>query len=82
MSCRVLGYAIEDAVMAIIVRSLREKGTGAIRGRLIETDVNFPCRSLFSKCGFTLMGDHWILEDYQEPAVPGHVTVMELEMQR
>jgi FkbH-like protein len=79
MSCRVLGYQIEDAVMANIVQAIRAKGVGTIVGRLVETDVNFPCRSLFSKCGFAGMGERWILEADQDIAVPGHVTIRELE---
>ena len=79
MSCRVLGYEIEDAVMATIVRSLRAKGIGAIAGRLVETDVNFPCRNLFSKCGFTEHGQNWLLLGGHDIAVPGHVTIRDLE---
>lgn len=78
MSCRVLGYQIEDAVMAMIVRALREKGFGAIRGYLVETDVNFPCRGLFAKCGFADIGEHWVLEDDRNITVPDHVTIREL----
>lgn len=80
MSCRVLGYEIEDAVMATIVRSLRAEGIGAIVGRLVETDANFPCRNLFSKCGFTEHDqEEWLLLGGRETAVPGHVTVRDLK---
>jgi FkbH-like protein len=75
MSCRVLGYQIEEAVMATIVQSLRLRGCDAIAGRLIETEVNFPCRTLFSKCGFTREGAGWILLPSETILVPGHITV-------
>src|SRR5205823_4882148 len=52
MSCRVLGYEIEEAVMAHIVRGAMNGGDGEVVGRLIETKANFPCRDLFQKCGF------------------------------
>lgn len=75
MSCRVLGYQVEEAVMATLVDQLRAAGIGAIRGLLRETDVNFPCRTLFSKCGFVADGDDWILPADARVAIPGHVSV-------
>lgn len=79
MSCRVLGYQIEEAVMSTIVASLREHHHEQISGRLVETDVNFPCRPLFSKCGFTNEGELWLLSPDQEVPMPAHVTFEELE---
>ena len=75
MSCRVLGYQVENAVMAAIVRGLRAAGAAAVRGRLIETDVNFPCRSLFAACGFAQDGEWWTLDADRVVEVPGHVVL-------
>jgi FkbH-like protein len=75
MSCRVLGYQVENAVMAVIVQGLRERGAAVVRGRLIETNVNFPCRELFGLCGFIQDGDWWTLAAEQMVEVPEHVTV-------
>jgi FkbH-like protein len=81
MSCRVLGYQVEEAVMANIVRSLRANGLDTITGHLLETDVNFPCRTLFSKCGFTVQGGCWVLEPGNSISMPSHITMGELSDQ-
>jgi FkbH-like protein len=77
MSCRVLGYQIEEAVMGIIVFAMRSAQPGAISGRLIRTDVNFPCRDLFRKCGFTDPNDsgEWVLAPHAAIPFPEHVTI-------
>ncbi len=54
MSCRVLGYDIEIAVMAYLVN-----GLGEATAILIETDANFPCRDLFKKSGFFEIDGVW-----------------------
>jgi FkbH-like protein len=76
MSCRVLGYQIEEAVMATIVHAMRASGQAVITGKLVETDVNFPCRGLFSKCGFKRNGDIWWLDADTSLTVPGHVRIV------
>ena len=75
MSCRVLGYQIEQAVMASIAAQFTPSASDPIRGTLIETDVNFPCRTLFSSCGFVQDGTEWRLPENTEIAIPGHVTM-------
>ncbi len=77
MSCRVLGYQIEEAVMAAIIEPMRAAGTTTVYGRLIHTDVNFPCRELFSRCGFVDMnGDgDWALATETGVAIPAHVMI-------
>lgn len=75
MSCRVLGYQIEQAVMASITQQLDASASDPIHGTLIETDVNFPCRSLFSSCGFVQDGTDWNLPESVEVTVPGHVAM-------
>ncbi len=75
MSCRVLGYDVEIAVMADLVTRLRAEGATEIRGRLVETEVNFPCRELVAKSGFVLRGDSWVLAAGAAPPRPGHVAV-------
>jgi FkbH-like protein len=76
MSCRVLGYQIEEAVMAIIVAAMRANQPGAVTGWLIHTDVNFPCRDLFQNCGFTELSDaaNWVLAPGTVIAIPEHIT--------
>src|SRR6185312_8859009 len=59
MSCRVLGYDVEGAVMAELVRQLRPACDGPLRGKLIHTDDNFPCRNLFAAHGFVDRAGGW-----------------------
>jgi FkbH-like protein len=78
MSCRVLGYQIEDAIMATLVGVMRDGGASEIVGTLTMTDVNFPCRDLFGRCGFDQdsgNGDYWVLAADNVIAIPEHVTV-------
>lgn len=75
MSCRVLGYQIEQAVMHAVVPLIRRDDGAPVSGRLIETDVNFPCRALFSSCGFEQQGDEWVLPGGVEVVAPAHVEV-------
>ena len=76
MSCRVLGYRIEEAVMVHIVRAAMNGGDGEVVGRLIETKANFPCRDLFQKCGFAQRGDDWVLEPGRLVEPPAHVALL------
>ena len=80
MSCRVLGYKVEQAVMATVVAQIRAEGRPAVTGALTHTDVNFPCRDLFAKCGFdrvnSLNGKElWSLPASRTVESPPHVTV-------
>jgi FkbH-like protein len=56
MSCRVLGYDIERAVMHRLVESIRLDRERRVYGTIVETPANIPCRDLFQKCGFVRVG--------------------------
>jgi FkbH-like protein len=73
MSCRVLGYEIEHAVMAAIVDSIRAGSRAQIHGHLVETEVNFPCRDLFAKCGFARTDGQWVLAGETTVLTPVHI---------
>jgi FkbH-like protein len=74
MSCRVLGYDLEKAVMARLVEHLRLTGPAEITGRLVETEVNFPCRDFFAKTGFVASGGGaWRLPADVGVEAPPHV---------
>ncbi|HEX3863487.1 MAG TPA: HAD-IIIC family phosphatase [Stellaceae bacterium] len=75
MSCRVLGYEIENAVMAHLAAGQRKAGHDGIKGLLIETEANHPCRDLFEKCGFLPRKNHWLLPAQTIFEVPSHVTI-------
>lgn len=75
MSCRILGYDIEVGVMNYITTAMRSFGAQTVSGPLVKTDANFPCRDLFSKCGFVCDADGqtWLLQPGTDVQKPPHV---------
>jgi hypothetical protein len=61
-------------VMATII-DVVASGNAPVEGTLIETEVNFPCRSLFSGCGFVQDGTRWYLPRGTRVTLPEHVTI-------
>jgi hypothetical protein len=59
----------------VIVEAQRAEGVSTIRGLLIDTDVNFPCRDLFAKCGFVREEECWVLSANLAVKMPEHVTI-------
>jgi len=75
MSCRVLSYNIEAAVMAELVRQLRAASDVPVRAKLVHTDDNFPCRGLFAANGFIERADAWELPPQATVTAPAHVSL-------
>jgi FkbH-like protein len=73
MSCRILGYEIEEAVMATLVPVIRGASSIEIYGHIVETEVNFPCRDLFAKCGFSRTPADWVLRSDTIIRSPRHI---------
>jgi FkbH-like protein len=59
MSCRVLGLDVEQSVIRAICMRLADQGHDTVVGTLMETPANFPCRDLYSKCGFAGVDGRW-----------------------
>jgi hypothetical protein len=59
MSCRFIGMAIEIAALSEILRVAREGGFGNATASLAEPELNFLCRDLYARCGFSRDGDQW-----------------------
>jgi FkbH-like protein len=77
MSCRVVGLDVEIAAVAEVLRRLRGRGAAAIETRLVETDANLLCRTLFERCGFTVdENGAWVNAPDARPAVPAHVNLV------
>jgi len=74
MSCRILGYDIEHAVLARLVSRIMRQA-GEVSARMIETELNMPCRDLFSQAGFTRRGPNWIAPAGLKVVKPDHVRV-------
>jgi FkbH-like protein len=56
MSCRVIGYGIETAMLTEIQADARTSGAVELEGEWIETVKNAPARELFPASGFTVVG--------------------------
>ena len=83
MSCRVLGRGVETAMLATVVRSLREReGAGSIHGTYRATDRNAMVAGLLAEHGFDEShaddaGVHFVLPADRSVDVPAHITVVE-----
>jgi FkbH-like protein len=52
LSCRVLGLAIEEALLAQIAQPFAENGETTLLGRLVPTEANLACRQVYARTGF------------------------------
>jgi len=52
MSCRVIGYGVEDALLARIAAWGRSRGAAVLAGEFVRTAKNEPARTFFSRTGF------------------------------
>lgn len=83
LSCRVLGRGVEAGALAWLADRLAARGCPRLRGRVVPTERNAPCRGVFEAAGFSRApgdadGMSWLLRlDAQRPAVPGWLTIVE-----
>lgn len=74
MSCRAMGFGLEDQVVNEIKGFSRQLGAGSVVGRYIPTDRNVPCAQVYSRNGFLAAGETefvWDVRSEQEiRAVP------------
>ncbi|WP_310888957.1 HAD-IIIC family phosphatase [Gluconacetobacter dulcium] len=54
MSCRVMGLGVEEHVTRTLLKKMRDAGYSFATARLVETEKNLPCRSIFKANGFAL----------------------------
>jgi FkbH-like protein len=76
MSCRALGLGIEDAFLTHLAGQLAYHGATTLLGRLVPTEANLACRSLYRRHDFEpLAGDaHLWSRSLAVPlAFPAHV---------
>jgi FkbH-like protein len=52
MSCRIIGRAVETAMLAYLCEEAARRGLREVRGRIVATTKNVPVRQLFSDHGF------------------------------
>ena len=79
LSCRVLGRGVEAGVLAWLADQQAARGCTRLRGRVVPTERNSPCRGVFEAAGFTREEDDataWSLRlDAARPKVPTWLTV-------
>jgi len=74
LSCRVFGYGMETAVLKRLAGDYKEV---PIRGRIIETSVNDPCRNVYKDHGFSDEGNNvWLLHPKSEIILKPWLTVV------
>jgi FkbH-like protein len=81
MSCRAMGFGMES----VLVRGpLEQSDRGLAVGKIVPTERNGPCASLFQNAGFSIRDDQgeereWVLDLEQGiPEVPPWLTVIPL----
>jgi FkbH-like protein len=70
LSCRVFGFGIEAALL----NEVRRKAV-TVRGVIVETASNQPCREVYASNGFERIGDAWQSTPGAAPANPGWLAV-------
>jgi FkbH-like protein len=58
MSCRVIGYGVEDALLARLAADARAAGARAVRGEFITSPKNAPAREFYSRHDFVRESAH------------------------
>ncbi len=53
LSCRVIGYGVETALLAAVAAAGRAQGVTRLVGEYIETKKNAPARDFYARHGFT-----------------------------
>ncbi|GAC1424833.1 MAG: HAD-IIIC family phosphatase [Candidatus Velthaea sp.] len=80
MSCRVIGYGIESALITFIADRARQAGARELVGEFIETKKNAPAKDLYARHGFALaqtVSDvaHWTLPLAEFSAPPKWISI-------
>jgi FkbH-like protein len=52
MSCRVIGYGVETALLAVVTEGARDAGCTTVIGEYVPTAKNAPARDFYSRNGF------------------------------
>ncbi len=68
MSCRVIGYGIESALLAHVAERARASGAGRLVGEFIESKKNAPAKDLYARHGFEPLGGEGDVERWHLPA--------------
>jgi FkbH-like protein len=75
LSCRVFGFGIESAMLRYVADLAQKLGVGLVRGMIVETPNNQPCREVYASNGFTATDSGWELTSATRPEVPAWLAV-------
>ena len=63
MSCRVLGRGVETGILSAVAERALARGMRELRGTVVPSDRNQPCRMVFAEHGFRAAGDGTFILD-------------------
>ena len=81
LSCRVFGFGIESAMLRYVAELGQRLGVGVVRGLIVETPNNQPCRGVYKTNGFVAGESGWQSSGVL-PEVPAWLTVSSIDVQR
>ena len=79
LSCRVFGFGIETAMLNQVQRIADRLEIRNLRGLLVETPNNQPCRNVYASNGFVSNGKDWQPQVLETPPDPAWLSVTVLE---
>lgn len=75
LSCRVFGFGIESAMLGSVSSLGQKLGVSVIRGLIVETPNNQPCREVYASNGYGATDLGWELSSATTPPVPEWLAV-------
>jgi predicted enzyme involved in methoxymalonyl-ACP biosynthesis len=69
MSCRVIGYGIETALLATIAGEAMAHGATRLDGEFVPTKKNEPARDLYERHGFVMRETSDGVQRWERPLV-------------
>ena len=82
LSCRMFGFEIESAMLGYVADLGRKLGVGTVRGLIVDTPNNQPCRQVYASNGFLATELGWEASVSVTPAVPQWLAVSSVEARR
>lgn len=74
LSCRVFGMDVEIAIVARTVEAMRQSVDSEIVAKLVPTEKNKLCLSVYKSCGFNDGGNGlWRIDTTRHVVVPPHI---------
>jgi FkbH-like protein len=80
LSCRVFGFGIESAMLGYVAGLGQRLGVSVVRGLIVETPNNQPCREVYASNGFVAGEAGWELSSAVTPVVPEWLAVTAAEI--